>query len=109
MEETKTDTDGHPKENGPADRDWVVRPTMPNGTSIELASFTKSEHVTPDMLELLQQLMTRVQESELGEGAVDSLFDSSCPELKSCNTFNHGGGGCPKLESCTTFKKSLPE
>ena len=40
---------------GQADNSWVLPPEFPSGTSIELA--TKASHLTPEMLELLQQLM----------------------------------------------------
>src|SRR5262245_52404388 len=82
-----------------ADCGWVLRPEAPTGISIELAILSKATHPTPEMLELLQQLMVRVQESETTKEHVVR----DCSLLANCSTYS--SPGCSSLEGCGTFRR----
>ncbi|MBR1280205.1 hypothetical protein [Bradyrhizobium sp. AUGA SZCCT0283] len=73
------------KENGKAASSWVLRPETPSGTSIELSILSKADHPTPEMLELLQRLMVRAQESRTAEELRSTPPD--CPKLQRCGTY----------------------
>jgi hypothetical protein len=82
-----------------ADGGWLLRPDVPSGTSIELASLTKADHLNPEMLELLHRLMVRVQESEATEGPVER----SCPSLTDCSGYS--ASSCSSLTGCGAFHR----
>jgi hypothetical protein len=97
--EEKPEPAEQPTERKQADSAWVLPPDVPSGTSIELATLTKVNHSTPEMLELLQRLMLTVQESE----AANEHGLEACESFKRCDTYN--APSCGRLEDCTTFKR----
>src|ERR1700754_356805 len=88
-----------PTESEQADSSWVLPPELRSGTSIDLAILTKANHLTPETLEVLQQLMVRVQESETKQGLV--LAD--CPALAICGDYS--ATGCSQLTHCVNFRR----
>ncbi|MFI9311583.1 hypothetical protein [Streptomyces triculaminicus] len=96
--EEKPESGEQPPEREHADSGWVLRPDVPSGTSFELASLTKAEHLTPDTLELLHQLMVKVQEPE-GAG----LVAETCGSLTGCAAYS--ATSCSQLETCSTFTR----
>ncbi|MEU1889906.1 hypothetical protein [Streptomyces pristinaespiralis] len=84
--EEKPESVERAKERDKDSGNWVLRPDVSNGTSIEIASLTKADHLTPEMLELLHRLMLRVQESEAIEGPV-LRSPPDCPRLRSCQHY----------------------
>jgi hypothetical protein len=85
-------------EGGQADSSWVLPPELPSGTSVELAILTKANHPTPETLEVLQQLMVRVQESETKQGPVEK-----CGSLADCG--NYKASSCEVLTHCISFTR----
>ncbi|MEV1001758.1 hypothetical protein [Nonomuraea sp. NPDC050202] len=85
--EEKSESIEKPAKREQADGNWVRRPNAPSGTSIEIASLTKADRITPEMLELLHQLMVRAQEFEAAERDVLVGTPPDCPRLGHCGAY----------------------
>ncbi|MFI9311582.1 hypothetical protein [Streptomyces triculaminicus] len=81
--EEKPESGEQPPEREHADSGWVLRPDVPSGTGVEPEGLAKAERLTPEMRELLDQLMARVQEPDVLEVA-----PPDCPKLKTCGTYH---------------------
>ena len=84
-----------PAESSRVSMGWLVPPDTPSGLHIQLDGLIEAEQLSPQVVTLLGQLMTELQQ------AARVLANKACPKLSSCQEFT---GDCSKLEFCGTYK-----
>jgi hypothetical protein len=77
---------------GSSSGSWMVAPSVPTGTGIQLTTVIKEKGLTPEVFELFGKLLQEAQKS----------FDSDhpCPSMTSCGNYK---GTCPSMTSCGTY------
>jgi hypothetical protein len=89
-----------PKEREMSDSDvggslsgtWMVPPSVPTGTGIQLTTVISEKGLTPEVFELFGKLLIAAQKS----------FDAGepCPSMTTCGTYK---GPCGRMTGCGTF------
>jgi hypothetical protein len=97
--ENKSEPVEQPAEREQTQGGWVRRPNVSSEISNELKCLTRADSLTPEMLEVLHQLMVRVQEAE----AANEPIERECPTLAQCATYR--ADSCSSLASCGTFTR----
>ena len=94
-----------PAEGPAGERDWLIAPPVPDGTTIELTTVISADGLTAEAFSLLARLAA-THRDKASKAAANG---PSCPSLLTCDVFHDHGQPCPQLTYCGVNTTLAPE